>query len=427
MGHILTCSICHTPVMHDGQLIGETVDHYRYRSDGTLGDIRQVHRACAEHAGMKITAESRIANKAERDYEPVRNARLSIRPSVYHDKAGFMIVGRDTIGRSVNVFTPTRKVAEHCKAVIISGRYLTVKDFAITENYDVNCPQCQKTITRENGADQTCPLCHSALPYASNWTRATQKETTRMKKHITESVDLAPVWINFDHRAFYFGDYLISGTNKTHTEIAYNDLTWSDSVRDENYEKVKAGRWSVAGRPMRLKRNVHESLSSNEDDALSKFIGHKFERCPTCKTPLAHRNGQALPCPKCKPIKELSDNAGAGYPVNEDTHFRHACAIRWNKTRKQMEALIEAHVNGTTHKEDNAGITTEGKNGKCVTCGGKGLTLDDDGLCHQCWQAKRQSREVDELSDNAGAGLARVENRVRRHFGNVVLEMIKNT
>lgn len=38
-----------------------------------------------------------------------------------------------------------------------------------------------------------------------------------------------------------------------------------------------------------------------EDDILSKFIGMKIDRCPTCRQLLAHRGGQALPChnPKC--------------------------------------------------------------------------------------------------------------------------------
>jgi len=61
--------------------------------------------------------------------EAPTEARLQIREGAYRGKNGFSIVGRDTRGRSVSVFTESRPSAEHIKAKLASGGEISPEDF----------------------------------------------------------------------------------------------------------------------------------------------------------------------------------------------------------------------------------------------------------------------------------------------------------
>lgn len=68
-----------------------------------------------------------------------------------------------------------------------------------------------------------------------------------------------PAWVDDDRKSFRFGDYVITGTNKEHARIAFQAaVAYSEEGREEEYAKVKAGRWSVAGRPVRIRKKLNE-------------------------------------------------------------------------------------------------------------------------------------------------------------------------
>lgn len=65
------------------------------------------------------------------------------------------------------------------------------------------------------------------------------------------------------------------------------------------------------------------------DDLLSKFIGMKIDRCPTCRQLLAHRGGAALPChnPKCpENPKHIKEGRAPGFQNSMDTRLKMSAA-----------------------------------------------------------------------------------------------------
>jgi hypothetical protein len=56
-------------------------------------------------------------------------ARLQIRPSVYRDREGFSITGRDGVGHRISIFTETRSSAEHIRRKVRAGEETTLSDF----------------------------------------------------------------------------------------------------------------------------------------------------------------------------------------------------------------------------------------------------------------------------------------------------------
>jgi len=86
-------------------------------------------------------------------------------------------------------------------------------------------------------------------------------KVSRSARVLQEAVE-RPEWVDDERRSFRIGEFIVTGTNKEHARMAFADCTWSDAAREENYTKIKAGRWGVAGRPMRIKRALREGLGS---------------------------------------------------------------------------------------------------------------------------------------------------------------------
>jgi len=55
---------------------------------------------------------------------------IQIRAHVYRDRVGFLICGRDAIGRSVRIFTETRVSAEHIRDKVKRGEQTELADFS---------------------------------------------------------------------------------------------------------------------------------------------------------------------------------------------------------------------------------------------------------------------------------------------------------
>ena len=59
--------------------------------------------------------------------------RLSIKPTQYRGKDGYLIYGRDPKGRQISIFTDTRSNAEYIRAKVASGREINYVDFQHTK------------------------------------------------------------------------------------------------------------------------------------------------------------------------------------------------------------------------------------------------------------------------------------------------------
>jgi DNA-directed RNA polymerase subunit RPC12/RpoP len=92
-------------------------------------------------------------------------------------------------------------------------------------------------------------------------------------------------------------------------------------------------------------------------------------------------------CPKCH-AREFSEALKA---VHDDDHQGLAEALGRLMRSKVASRIAEEKRNVAA--ELLYPRIAEGRTGKCVGCGEKSLTLDDDGLCHECWQAKRDHEE----------------------------------
>jgi len=53
---------------------------------------------------------------------------ISVRPTVYHDRPGFLVGGRDSIGRLISIFVTTRPAAYRIRQKVREGLPITRQD-----------------------------------------------------------------------------------------------------------------------------------------------------------------------------------------------------------------------------------------------------------------------------------------------------------
>ncbi len=87
------------------------------------------------------------------------SCRLSIRPGVHRDKAGFHVRGTDANGMPVRIFTASRGSAEHIKQKKIAGQPVDVADFADRPA----APAKPKKVKVETHADRVAKMTDDEL------------------------------------------------------------------------------------------------------------------------------------------------------------------------------------------------------------------------------------------------------------------------
>lgn len=121
-------------------------------------------------------------------------------------------------------------------------------------------------------------------------------------------------------------------------------------------------------------------------------------KCKKCgKTDVVKGDGAQI-CDKCY-IKSINeDSPGQGWPTKEDAEAaakkvreyddREITVVKdgkWFRLHRGPE-LEEAFGERGRDRDDQD---------KCQSCGKTGLTLNDDGLCHECWADKKSAKTED--------------------------------